>query len=89
MGPQEQELFFFNELSPGSCFWLPHGTRIYNALVELIRVSTWTPGRCHGLTGHLQGEYYKRGYQEGRRLAVHTSPASKLTNRYLHTSHLS
>lgn len=34
---KEQELFFFNELSPGSCFWLPHGTRIYNALVELIR----------------------------------------------------
>jgi threonyl-tRNA synthetase len=35
---QEQELFFFNDLSPGSAFWLPHGTRIYNALVELLRV---------------------------------------------------
>ena len=32
---QEQELFFFNELSPGSCFFLPHGTRIYNTLVNL------------------------------------------------------
>jgi threonyl-tRNA synthetase len=35
---QEQELFFFNDLSPGNAFWLPHGTRIYNALVELLRV---------------------------------------------------
>jgi threonyl-tRNA synthetase len=35
---QEQELFFFNDLSPGSAFWLPHGTRIYNTLVEFLRV---------------------------------------------------
>jgi threonyl-tRNA synthetase len=35
---QEQELFFFNDLSPGSCFFLPHGTRIYNSLLELLRV---------------------------------------------------
>ncbi|AGO11222.1 AaceriACL039Wp [[Ashbya] aceris (nom. inval.)] len=34
---REQELFMFNEMSPGSCFWLPHGTRIYNNLVELLR----------------------------------------------------
>ncbi|KAF8065195.1 hypothetical protein FPV67DRAFT_1501757 [Lyophyllum atratum] len=34
---KEQELFFFNDLSPGSCFFLPHGTRIYNSLVELMR----------------------------------------------------
>lgn len=34
---KEQELFFFNDLSPGSCFFLPHGTRVYNTLVELMR----------------------------------------------------
>ncbi|KAL4076562.1 hypothetical protein V8B97DRAFT_2083075 [Scleroderma yunnanense] len=34
---KEQELFFFNDLSPGSCFFLPHGTRIYNTLMELMR----------------------------------------------------
>lgn len=34
---REQELFYFNEMSPGSCFWLPHGTRIYNTLVDLLR----------------------------------------------------
>jgi threonyl-tRNA synthetase len=33
----EQELFFFNELSPGSVFLLPHGTLIFNALQKLIR----------------------------------------------------
>jgi threonyl-tRNA synthetase len=32
-----QELFFFHPLSPGSSFWLPHGARVYNRLVEFIR----------------------------------------------------
>lgn len=36
--PQEQELFFFHKLSPGSCFFLPRGAHIYNALVDFIRV---------------------------------------------------
>ncbi|KAF8314414.1 tars protein [Clavulina sp. PMI_390] len=34
---REQELFFFHEQSPGSAFFLPHGTRIYNTLMELMR----------------------------------------------------
>ncbi|XP_038624580.1 threonine--tRNA ligase, mitochondrial isoform X2 [Tachyglossus aculeatus] len=34
---KEQELFFFHELSPGGCFFLPRGTRVYNALVAFIR----------------------------------------------------
>eukprot|EP00252_Welwitschia_mirabilis_P001417 TRINITY_DN11281_c1_g1_i1.p1 TRINITY_DN11281_c1_g1~~TRINITY_DN11281_c1_g1_i1.p1 ORF type:complete len:742 (+),score=130.72 TRINITY_DN11281_c1_g1_i1:123-2348(+) len=34
---QAQELFFFHPLSPGSCFFLPHGTRIYNKLMDFIR----------------------------------------------------
>ncbi|KAL8854059.1 MAG: hypothetical protein Q9221_001182 [Calogaya cf. arnoldii] len=33
----EQELFFFNDVSPGSTFLLPHGTRIFNALQKLLR----------------------------------------------------
>ncbi|EGG14724.1 threonyl-tRNA synthetase [Cavenderia fasciculata] len=32
-----QELFFFHPYSPGCTFFLPHGTRIYNKLVEFIR----------------------------------------------------
>jgi len=34
---RRQELFFFHEYSPGSAFFLPHGTRVYNALVAFIR----------------------------------------------------
>lgn len=34
---RDQQLFFFHELSPGSCFFLPHGARIYNKLVEFLR----------------------------------------------------
>ncbi|KAF7200719.1 threonine--tRNA ligase 1, cytoplasmic [Nothobranchius furzeri] len=34
---REQELFFFHELSPGSCFFLPKGAFIYNTLIEFIR----------------------------------------------------
>jgi len=34
---QDQKLFFFHDLSPGSCFFLPHGARIYNTLIEFIR----------------------------------------------------
>lgn len=34
---KEQELFMFHEMSPGSAFWLPHGARIYNTLVEFLK----------------------------------------------------
>lgn len=34
---REQELFMFHEMSPGSCFWLPHGARIYNTLNSFLR----------------------------------------------------
>lgn len=35
---QKQELFFWNtKYSPGSAFFLPHGTIIYNKLVQLMR----------------------------------------------------
>jgi len=34
---KNQELFFMDTLSPGSPFFLPHGTIIYNRLIEFIR----------------------------------------------------
>ncbi|XP_062404770.1 threonine--tRNA ligase 1, cytoplasmic [Sardina pilchardus] len=34
---KEQELFFFHDLSPGSCFFLPRGAYLYNTLTEFIR----------------------------------------------------
>ncbi|KAG6757543.1 hypothetical protein POTOM_037859 [Populus tomentosa] len=33
----KQELFFCHPLSPGSWFFLPHGTRVYNKLMEFIK----------------------------------------------------
>lgn len=41
----QQQLFFFNPISPGSCFFLPHGARVYNTLIQV-------PVQL-GLTGHL------------------------------------
>eukprot|EP01029_Cantina_marsupialis_P029274 TRINITY_DN780016_c0_g1_i1.p1 TRINITY_DN780016_c0_g1~~TRINITY_DN780016_c0_g1_i1.p1 ORF type:complete len:737 (-),score=267.70 TRINITY_DN780016_c0_g1_i1:93-2303(-) len=43
IGPK-QELFFFHQLSPGSAFFLPHGTRIYNTLISFIQEIYWKRG---------------------------------------------
>lgn len=34
---REQELYFFHELSPGSCFFQPRGAHIYNILMDFIK----------------------------------------------------
>ncbi|XP_061631692.1 threonine--tRNA ligase 1, cytoplasmic isoform X1 [Phyllopteryx taeniolatus] len=33
----DQELFFFNDVSPGSCFFLPKGAHVYNTLTDFIK----------------------------------------------------
>ena len=33
----ELKLFFFDEMSPGSCFFLPNGAKIYNGLIDFLR----------------------------------------------------
>jgi len=40
----KHDLFFFHELSPGSCFFQQNGARIYNELVDLIRQKYWKYG---------------------------------------------
>jgi len=40
----QQHLVMFHDLSPGSAFWLPHGTRIFNALVNFIKAHYWKRG---------------------------------------------
>merc|ERR1712168_1123924 len=40
----QQELFFFHELSPGSCFFQPKGAHIYNKLQEFIKSEYWKRG---------------------------------------------
>ncbi len=49
----KQELFFFHQLSPGSCFWLPHGARIYNKLIEFIRNQYWQRGYQEVITPNI------------------------------------
>ncbi|XP_048881593.1 threonine--tRNA ligase 1, cytoplasmic isoform X2 [Brienomyrus brachyistius] len=34
---RDQELFFFNDVSPGSCFFFPKGAHIYNTLTDFIK----------------------------------------------------
>lgn len=36
----QQELWMFHELSPGSAFFLPMGMRIYNTLMQFIKVGS-------------------------------------------------
>ncbi|KAK3346276.1 hypothetical protein B0T25DRAFT_460985 [Lasiosphaeria hispida] len=38
---KQQELFYFEETSPGSAMWLPHGMRIHNALTDYIKEQYW------------------------------------------------
>jgi threonyl-tRNA synthetase len=46
----ENELFFFDETSPGSAFWLPNGTRIFTKLQELIRKEYYLRGFSEVMT---------------------------------------
>jgi threonyl-tRNA synthetase len=38
---KQQKLFMFSQMSPGSPFLLPHGTRIFNALQQMLRDQYW------------------------------------------------
>jgi threonyl-tRNA synthetase len=40
----QMELFMFDKLSPGSCFFMPNGACIYNALVEVRCVDMHASG---------------------------------------------
>jgi len=33
----DQQLFFFHKHTPGCCFWLPNGTRLYNKLLDFMK----------------------------------------------------
>jgi len=50
---KNQELFFFHQLSPGCAFFLPHGTRIYNKLLEFLRSEYRNRGFTEVLTPNM------------------------------------
>lgn len=49
----KQELFFFHQLSPGSCFWMPHGARVYNKLISFIKDEYWKRGYQEVITPNV------------------------------------
>jgi threonyl-tRNA synthetase len=49
----KQELIMFHDLSAGSAFWLPHGARVYNTLVEFIRNQYWVRGYDEVITPNI------------------------------------
>ncbi|KAG2244503.1 hypothetical protein Bca52824_093665 [Brassica carinata] len=50
---QKQELFFCHPLSPGSWFFLPLGTRVYNKLMEFIKEQYWKRGYTEVITPNM------------------------------------
>ena len=63
----QQELFNFSNLSPGSALFLPHGTVIYNRLIELMRSEysirgykeVISPNIYHSELWKMSGHYFK------------------------------
>lgn len=50
---KQQELFYFEECSPGSAMWLPHGMRINNAIMEYIKEEYWKRGYDEVMTPNM------------------------------------
>jgi threonyl-tRNA synthetase len=46
-------IFSLFQLSPGSCFWLPHGARVYNKLMEFIKDEYWKRGYQEVVTPNI------------------------------------
>jgi len=49
----KQDLIMFHDLSPGSAFWLPHGARIYNKLIDFIKKQYWERGYDEVITPNI------------------------------------
>ena len=50
---KQQKLFLFHDLSPGSAFWLPHGTTVYNKLMDFIKQQYWLRGYTEVITPNM------------------------------------
>jgi threonyl-tRNA synthetase len=50
---QKQDLVMFHDLSPGSAFFLPHGARIYNRLMQFIKDFYWDRGYDEVITPNV------------------------------------
>ncbi|XP_043973005.1 threonine--tRNA ligase 1, cytoplasmic-like [Gambusia affinis] len=77
----DQELFFFNDVSPGSCFFLPKGAHIYNTLTDFIKFMTLKIYECVSVS-----EYRRRGFTE---VVTPTLYSTALWERSGHWEHYS
>mmetsp|Transcript_4147 Transcript_4147/g.7262 ORF Transcript_4147/g.7262 Transcript_4147/m.7262 type:complete len:803 (-) Transcript_4147:84-2492(-) len=50
---EQQKLFFFHHLSPGSAFFLPHGARIYTTLLKFLRDEYFRRGYTEVVTPNI------------------------------------
>lgn len=56
----DQELWYFDPLSAGSCFWLPRGTIIYNRLVDYMKAEYRKRGFTEVITPNIfNGDLWK------------------------------
>lgn len=71
---QEQELYFFHELSPGSCFFQPRGAHIYNKLQEFIRTEYRKRGFQEVVTPNIYNAklWQTSGHWEHYAVILHT-----------------
>jgi len=69
---KDQELYFFQaDYSAGSCFWMPHGARLYNKLIDFMRAEysirgfheVITPNMYNSVLFKTSGHYFK--YKDG------------------------
>lgn len=49
----KQQLYIFHELSPGSAFFLPNGTIIYNTLIDFMKAQYWKRGFKEVITPNI------------------------------------
>ena len=49
----QQNLVMLHDLSAGSAFWLPHGARIYNKLINFIKEHYWKRGYDEVITPNI------------------------------------
>jgi threonyl-tRNA synthetase len=54
---RDLKLFMFHEYSPGSCFFLPHGAKVYNNLMQFLRYCYDKLGYQEVITPNI---YYKK-----------------------------
>ncbi|MCJ1239871.1 threonyl-tRNA synthetase [Varicellaria rhodocarpa] len=77
----DQDLFFFHDLSPGSCFFLPHGMIIYNTLQSFMRSEYWKRGYQEVLSPNLFNSdlWKKSGHWQHYQKDMFTFEAEKET----------